>query len=455
MTRKSAWVAALFAIPLSLFPQSDSSDLPKSEVLTEETLPQEEGLCMQFRYKPMQQNASPDMEMAAAPETPVYNGPTILEINGSEEDISMQASQPVEERDSPVVSKEEVEDISLLATQSIETETPPEASRLVDVVISGEVSRPVNGESSSKNTCSWDVYTTGSFTYWQPIQDNMSPGLIETFLPNSEGESYKKINAHFGYEPGFEVGLGMRFDDDQWGTYLQYTWFRGSQKTETNLVENPNLNVIDPLWNLDSAFFSAKETWVLHMDLLDWEVARSYYITPNISLRPFFAVRAAWIRQNVQLVYSNPVLSGTNETSQTNKSYSWGVGPNIGLHSLWEIGKGFSFYGKGNLDLLFTQYTRLRFKQTPAVFGHQEETLIRQNNLNCLRPHVGLELGFGWGRDSCCQRRHMDISAGYGFQAFFDQNMLNLGFDLVKNASINPNGNLYVQGLTVRVSFDF
>ena len=67
---------------------------------------------------------------------------------------------------------------------------------------------------------------------------------------------------------------------------------------------------------------------------------------------------------------------------------------------------------------------------------------------------MDVELGLGWGSYFDCNNWHVDVTAGYGFQVFFDQNMFrnfNEGH-LVQNL---PNGNLNVHGLTATIRLDF
>ena len=51
---------------------------------------------------------------------------------------------------------------------------------------------------------------------------------------------------------------------------------------------------------------------------------------------------------------------------------------------------------------------------------------------------------------------HIDFSAGYGFQVFFNQNMFrHFNDDQMSANSRSPYGNLYIQGLTIAFKLDF
>jgi hypothetical protein len=304
---------------------------------------------------------------------------------------------------------------------------------------------------------SWDVYASGSFTYWQSIQDNMELGSVST--SGSPNTTNSVVNMAFNYTPGFKVGLGMNLDHDSWDTFLQYAWFRGQHGNATHLDPTNSNVVLIPNWGTPASttYFDGKEHWRLHMDLLDWELARAYYVGTKLSFRPFIAARAAWIRQNMDVVYANTSdFTGVSNFSK-NKAQSWAIGPRVGLYSNWLLGEGIRLFGNTMGDILFTQYTKLRTYNglTNASGVATSATQTLQTDVNCLRGHLEGEFGFGWGSYFDNNNWHIDLSASYGFQVFFSQNMFRKFTDVNSRSSFSPNGDLYLHGLTVTARFDF
>lgn len=305
--------------------------------------------------------------------------------------------------------------------------------------------------------CPWDLYVSASFTYWQPIQSNMEICVVGTGSDETFTGSVENFNADF--EPGFKVGVGMNFDHDSWDTQMVYTWFRGNTHESVTAGED---EVILPLWtspvDLISngiEFGSASESWKLHMDLLDWELARSYYVGRKLTFRPFIAVRGAWIRQNLNVSYESPLVQTSASLFVDKKSHSWAVGPRMGIATNWIFCDDFRIFGNGAADILFTRYTSLKSVDT-HVGRSTTEFVIRQHDYNAIRTHLELELGLGWGMYLDCYNWHLDFSAGYNFQVFFDQNMFrHICDDVLIVNSISPNGNLYMQGLTLTARVDF
>ncbi|MBI2743582.1 MAG: hypothetical protein HYX48_06670 [Chlamydiales bacterium] len=306
----------------------------------------------------------------------------------------------------------------------------------------------------------YDFFLSGSFIYWQPIQENMQLGVV------SKTSSQDLVNGHeidldFDYKPGFKVGLGMNFSRDNWDTFIEYTWFRATEHVRKKLNPNNTQTTLLPAWQipdfLNPKYSSGSEKWKLRMDLIDWDLAKSYKIGTKLCLRPFFGVRAALIDQKVKVDYVNVTSSAlliSPSTSIRQSSDSWGVGPRAGLSSHWKFCKNFRLFSSGEVDILFTQYD-LKSSQTgdPTVANRY---IVKKNDANYLRTHLELNLGLGWGSYFASDRYHVDLSAGYGFQVFFDQNMFrNTSNTDAVGKGTWPNGNLYIQGLTTSLRFDF
>lgn len=308
--------------------------------------------------------------------------------------------------------------------------------------------------------CPWDVNVDASFIYWQPIQENMELGYSNTSTAAEVGNN--SFNGTFidmgaSFKPGFKVGLGGNFDYDNWDMRLEYTWFHNSQSVSATRPEGGQIINDWAVPFTSSIVFSnsASANWHLKMDLLQLDLGRWNYVGTKLTCHPYVGVRAAWIRQQLRFHAINDGTLGTglgtaNTTTVKHRSVSWAVGPEFGLDTNWNLGAGFRFFGDVEGDVLFTRYTKASFSQTLA---NGEFFILHQPNVNALRAHVDLELGFGWGTYIDCNNWYLDFTAGYGFQVFFDQNMFRPVHNI--NDSNSPNGNLYVHGLTTTFRLDF
>lgn len=348
--------------------------------------------------------------------------------------------------------------------------------------------------------CPCNIYTEISFNYWQPIQENMELGLFDKgMLQNistaggaitsvATSNSFKSIKMDFDFKPGFTIGIGYKFACDAWDLLARYTWFHNTNShraTAKNFVLfNSNSENISPTWGTpiqageDVNYQFASEKWKLGMDIIELELGRFCYIGCKLTIRPSFGARAVWIRQAIHISYTNgftgfsidvPGLLGTGffvgNRDVHDTSHSWAVGPKLALNTNWMLGCGFRLFGNGEVDILYTRYSLLKEKTVtvgtvvgiidliPINFSLSDQTSDKEKNLDYLRTHLDLELGIGWGTYLNNCKYYLDCSAGYDFQVFFDQNMIR--HDVADPGSFIPNGNLYVQGLIIKVRFDF
>jgi len=347
---------------------------------------------------------------------------------------------------------------------------------------------------------SWEVYGTGSFIYWQARQENMEIGLISendpegklTVGPDSPFRTAYVNNTtitspHFIFRAGFKIGLGARLDWDGWDALAEYTWYHGKVSTGVRPLPpstvgggatHPNGEYLYPFQgtpggngNIDVpvAFFfqSADQSWKLKMDFLDLSLARAYYSGTKLTVRPFFGVRGAWIRQGLKTSYTGNASyldndsAGYYETKITNFYSSWGLGPRTGFESNWMMGRGFRLIGNGSGDILYTRYSLHSGQQTHLIvppgggLNPIETNISVTQEIDYLRTHLDLGLGFGWGTYFYHNDYHFDLAATYGFQVFWNQNMFRNFENSLTAASFAPNGDLFVHGVTLNARFDF
>jgi Legionella pneumophila major outer membrane protein precursor len=338
-----------------------------------------------------------------------------------------------------------------------------------------------------------DVFVTGSFIYWQMSQDNMAIGLTDnnlllvpqvvTFEPTIRGNF---IESKFHFKPGFKVGLGLNLQVDDWVGYAEYTRVHGDTDTSSN---GPQPNPINPSifptfvhpflanssFNLGASaiFNTVKSSYRSNLDFVDAELSRVYYVGKKLIFHSAWGARGAWIMQNIHVTYDNTTAAFTTDPalfigslpSTVNvyqRSHSWAVGPRAGLTMDWMLGCGFRFFGSGYGDLLYTKYkvqdkTVLLPKiSQDSLLAGVPVSIITKDRPRGIRTHLDMEMGFGWGSYFDNYNWHFDLSAAYGWQVFFDQDMFRR-FTSSGSVGVNivPNGNLYVQGLTVTARLDF
>lgn len=307
-------------------------------------------------------------------------------------------------------------------------------------------------------TC-WDVYVSASYNYWLNAEDSLElgyEGTPVTYDGSNFNEDISFISNDCEYHSGFSVGLGKYFCWDNWDLYAEYTWFHNTTNT-SKTASDSSINSF--LWQVgfrdltprEIAHNQVKSKWKLDMDLLDLELSRPYYLGCELLFRPHVGLRAAWIDQNYDLTYSDSFYGSEEAVLQINNSSdSWGIGARAGFDSTWRFCSGFYLYGNFAASILYTDYTSVKNSRESEFLGIND---VRFTNSICTaRPNMELALGLGWA-DYCdcdCSKWFLNLSVGYEFHTFWNQNVMRNIYD-----SNTGNTNLYLHGLTITAKLDF
>lgn len=301
-----------------------------------------------------------------------------------------------------------------------------------------------------------------AFNYWQVSQEGMELATNGQYLgsePLPEVANNVAYVQAAAYKPGFTAGIGMCIDD--WEIASSYTWVRStiSQTESAPTGWSPTTVWIPKPWiqNAGVSTTQLSSEWHVAMDLWDTAVSRPYYQSPCLTIHPFGGIRAAWIRQKLNLTFSTYPMTGLTLTPQPiqsrNLSHSWALGPRFGSEARCLLPMGFRLEGDFAASLLFTRYTTV-FQKEDAANTVSLDRYLTYTNYDTLRPAIEAGLGLGWGRYLSNQDYHLDFSASYDFQLFWDQNMMRKLVSEQYNQSY-ATGNLLLQGLTVKARFDY
>lgn len=326
--------------------------------------------------------------------------------------------------------------------------------------------QPISSEITplaSSRVHNWaEFFVTADFIYWQARQDGLSFAQEGNYrfnnnVPQSAHKGSFK-NVDFGFEPGFKAGIGVDFRHDGWSLLANYTWLdqfdaRGSARN------NP-----DQRGQLGSGFFtdilpntlvspvpleSARARWKLRFNVIDVELARSFYISSHLVLKPYIGAKYAWIDQKYRVNY---VGTGTNPFDFTvimrQKQDFWGVGLRAGLNSEWHFTRNWSLYGALALSELYSQFETTRKDvetsgATPGVIYYVE------NNFHTIKPVLEMAFGVRYETFFSNDRYQLFFQAGWEEQFWFDHNQL------IDNGFRYGRGDLTLQGLDIKAGFSF
>jgi hypothetical protein len=258
----------------------------------------------------------------------------------------------------------------------------------------------------------------------------------------------KVITFDSKYKAGFSAGFVLNTPNDHWNLTGNYLWFLGTEhenKDETSYF-SPIFNLVPYDLNMNS-FYS---DWRLQINVADLNLSRAYYSGTNLTFEPLLGLKVAVIQDDFKLVAN---VSGESLLSQEGKteSFSWGVGPKLGVKGNWLLGAGFSLFGDISSALLYTTYTDLGVTYLNSI---GIKSLAKNDNAQLIQPIIDTSVGINLGTYAWQNSFFINLDVSYNLAVFFSQNMARALVSTATSAQATP-ANLYLQGLSVRLSLEF
>jgi hypothetical protein len=328
------------------------------------------------------------------------------------------------------------------------------------------------------NHCN-DVFVEADFLYWYAKQNGNQyastgtaltvPGTLDpnTLTVPPEIESKGKIRTpDFGMDPGFKLALGINLDHGKWDLLSEYTFFYSSAH-DSVASGNSNTGIL-PLFSyiannsiLSHATFAsvvgatgyvsgASANWNLHFNTILLELGRMINPFPFLSVRPHFGLEGTWQKQNLNAYYTvSSIATGgfIGENKVSFEQSSWGIGPRLGLDTVWGCWKHVGLFANVAASALWSGFdAEAKSYDTQPLGGYANRLIADQeNNTHSIVPVLQMEIGGQFDWVFCNQYRFL-MQAGWESQVWFFQN---------QHSSVIADTSLILQGLTIKFRFDF
>lgn len=321
--------------------------------------------------------------------------------------------------------------------------------------------------------------------YWQTKVDGAEYVASDSSFANTPISAVGRLKeVEFDFEFGLKVGLGYNFFHDGWDMGLQYTYFdqNAGNKTGTSspailLPTTATLVIAETSYGdiatgaVTPPIFctSATTDFKLDFDNLNLELGRNYFVSRNLSFRPHFGLKSAWIKIDwdnrytggetafsVQTPFNTTINFrglGLDTVYANINSDFWGLGPRAGVNSKWYLTNGFSLYGNVDGALLFG-YFETKYK---SWFSANAQNVVRyKEKFHRLTPTAHFELGLSYDKYIYNDKQHIGISLGYENQFFWDafRYLRNFGGFFDPSLGLTKNG-VGLYGVTLSVRWDF
>lgn len=302
-----------------------------------------------------------------------------------------------------------------------------------------------------------DLFVYGDLLVWNAHQNGMPVGVrsnSSTSLAKSDIES-----VHGKWKPGFRAGIGYNTPHDGWD--LSLTWLRyyttGTKRFHAgsnHFIFPSRAHPKDPLVTGNASFRKAHSHWNMHLNQIDFDLGREFFVSKWLTVRPHFGLRTDWIWQLWRTNYINSSAAQfPNEVKDRFKDHWWGIGAEGGLDTLWGLGGGWGFYGDITGAIIYG-FHDMHFKDRDKPAN----TNFVKTDWSYRISHaiLDIELGLRWDHMFDNDRFHLGLHAGWENHVYFSQNQFPVFVDdFSLGTLVNNQGDLTFQGWTFGARFDF
>ena len=233
----------------------------------------------------------------------------------------------------------------------------------------------------------------------------------------------KTKNIHFDWAPGVRVGIGRNIDHESWDLYFYYTYYQNRFSGSAHAGFGDTLVPLRGVIVQNTAIGRAKSNLVLDFYNIDLELGRYYYISDQLSLRPFVGLKNAWVDLRQSTRYTHGALQN-NSVYINDKSDFWGVGLQGGINSRWHLGSHFSFNGLFGAAILYGLFD-IEHSEKHSLSKHYAIKL--NDDKHQFIPTMQWRFGMSWGSFVREQNNYITIHLSYEGMYWFRLNkMLNV-----------------------------
>lgn len=295
-----------------------------------------------------------------------------------------------------------------------------------------------------------DPFISADFLWWRIQEDGLEYAFDGAGIsPTVDASKGKLRHPSFSYEPGFKVGLGAKFRHDGWDVYAQYTWL--SSGGTSSITPSSGSNVMANIFAASAlglpTVSSASATWRSHLNVLDLELGRNFWISKWLTLRPFTGMKFSWNTQdfNVDYLGATDIFPAANLNMDMDLD-QFGVGLRSGLDAAFYVCKHWSLFGNLAATTLLNSFDSSR-KDTDTTTDVIIDNLRKQSSHRVtavLECELGVRYELAFHNDDFM----FTLQAGWEEQIWFGQNQ----FIFVPNSASND---LNFEGLTLKAAFNF
>jgi len=285
--------------------------------------------------------------------------------------------------------------------------------------------------------------------YFQARETGTSVAIYQQ-EPSSRLENGKVIHPSFKTHFGGRIQGGLFTPEDNWEVSIQFLHYHA------RVTEEFKEGIFYPTWvhpAKDSGGYvdQLRSRWRLHLGVLDLMLAKGWDVSACLQLKPYAGLRFAGVRFKSRIDYRGGTLFPGAEEDISMKNKFWGVGPLVGIESLWRLGESFGLFAKAGCSLL---YGNTYIHQDEEETGSDQGKIKLYDEFKQTRKIA--EMGIGFDLRHCIGCSQLYARVGWQLYFLLGANQALRFVDSSMEGNVVGNlGDLILQGLTFGVGLNF
>ena len=295
---------------------------------------------------------------------------------------------------------------------------------------------------SRPNTVGNNWFITLDVLYWHPKLGGTEYAISTNpdFRTTQRGQQHFNFLQHegvikendFSWDLGLKAGIGYKTPHDSWDIYARYTWL--DSNSSSSCYKLPPAAI----FTLRSVEGVAAKWAKSHVDIghnnIELQLARSFFLSQRLSVRPHFDIKTTWLSLTQNITYNRSDLPHVRpelvdlDRKIKDSSKLRGFGPQAGVDGKLYVGNGFSLIGELSGSILYS-YFRVRHKEAHPIIieddfiqgGTQYNIKEKQHRFI---PFVQMLIGLTWDTYLNSEKQHLSLKGGYEVQYYWRVNQM-------------------------------
>jgi hypothetical protein len=309
-----------------------------------------------------------------------------------------------------------------------------------------------NGSDSFVNGNDTQWYVEADFLWWKAVEDSLPVAVVvdtTTGVGGSDSSAHV-LNPNHKWDPGFRIGLGYQPCGCDWDFYASWTHF--DTKAKRSVGPGSATETIYPQFGSLTPFAANLATlssnWHLHLNWADFELNKSFCVSPCFKFGVHAGLRGLWINQKLNFSLTNAATTPVTNSLNSKSNYS-SVGVVAGIDASWLFGCGLSVNASAGGAILYGRQNSHVSESIVALAT--TDTVNGSSHYNISRAMTDLRLGLGY--EGCVCDKTFLLKADWEHHILFCQNQFPRGS--ATSNSRPRDGDLTIQGVTFSASLLF